>query len=153
MQNRIKDIKKIIAELSRELNRAPTRQEIADRVGLPEDKVLTALQAVSKHVSIDEPVHSDDSRKVIDFIPSDLNFSSNELDDLSARRIAVLEKVFSRLSDLEQNILNLRLGLKNNERPKSLREVAEIYGYSIRKVSNIEKNALMFLKAHCILIS
>ncbi|MCL2884756.1 MAG: RNA polymerase sporulation sigma factor SigG [Oscillospiraceae bacterium] len=122
--------------LTSSLGREPTVQEIADKIGLPREEVVVALEAIVEPVSLYEPVYSDgdDTLYVLDQV-GDSNDESAWLDELT------LKQSLAKLSPREKRILNLRYfkGLTQME-------VSGEIGISQAQVSRLEKCALARIK-------
>ena len=90
-------------QLLSELQREPTIDEIANRLDLPREDVVLALEAIVEPVSLYEPVYNDggDAVYVLDQV-GDNNDDSNWLNEI------VLKDAIAALSDREKRILNLR---------------------------------------------
>lgn len=69
MIDSISKIRRTTIELTTELGRTPTKQEIAYRLGLPVSKLTSIIKSAQSTVSMDTPATSDDdSSKIADFI-------------------------------------------------------------------------------------
>lgn len=123
-------------QLLSELQREPTIDEIANRLDLPREDVVLALEAIVEPVSLYEPVYNDggDAVYVLDQV-GDNNDDSNWLNEI------VLKDAIAALSDREKRILNLRFfkGLTQME-------VSGEIGISQAQVSRLEKGALTKIK-------
>ena len=122
----------LLAELSRE----PTIEEIAQRLELPREEVVLALEAIVDPVSLYEPVYNDggDTIYVMDQV-GDYNDDRNWLDEIT------LKDAIAALSDREKKILNLRF-IKGMTQV----EVSGEIGISQAQVSRLEKCALDKIK-------
>ena len=123
-------------QLTNELNRDPTAEEIAKRMGVSREDVVLALEAIVEPVSLYEPIYSDggDTIYVMDQI-GDGNDDRNWLNELT------LKDALRNLSDREKRILHLRFfkGLTQIE-------VSTEIGISQAQVSRLEKGALTRIK-------
>lgn len=124
-------------QLSNELNRDPTVEEIAAVLGIKKENVVIALEAIVEPVSLYEPVYSDGGEAiyVMDQI-GDKNTADSWMDEI------LLKDAIQNLSEREKNILNLRFMLG-----KTQTEVAEEVGISQAQVSRLEKGALRKIKS------
>lgn len=124
-------------QLTNELNRDPTIEEISSRLGLAREEVVVAMEAIVTPVSLFEPVYSDetDSVYVMDQIGDKTNNESNWIEELS------LKQAIKHLSEREKHILSLRFFSG-----KTQVEVAEEVGISQAQVSRLEKSALQQIK-------
>lgn len=122
--------------LTNKMNREPTVEEIAEKLELPKDTVVLALEAIVEPVSLYEPLFSDgnDTVYVMDQIGD--NFDDKDwLDEIS------MKDAIKNLSDREKKIIGLRFF-----KGKTQMEVADEIGISQAQVSRIEKNALNKIK-------
>ena len=115
------------------LDREPTLEEIAKELGLPQEEVSQALDAVCAPVSLYDPVYSDggDPLTVMDQVRDHKNTESVWMEKIALR------SAFRSLSSREKQILNLRfIG------GKTQMEVADLVGISQAQVSRLEKGAI-----------
>ncbi len=120
-------------ELSHTLDREPTADDIAAKLGEPRSEVVAALDAIVDPVSLYEPVWSDsgDSIYVMDQISDTENTDESWTEDLA------LKEAMKRLSPREKRIIELRFF-----RGRTQTEIAGEIGISQAQVSRIEKGAL-----------
>lgn len=125
----------LVAKLSRE----PTLAEIAAELGLAQEEVTFALDAIQEPVSLFEPVYHDggDPIYVMDQVSD-----NSDLDGMWLEGIAIREAM-EKLSEREQHILRLRFF-----HGKTQMEVAEEIGISQAQVSRLEKAALGQMRRH-----
>jgi RNA polymerase primary sigma factor len=128
-------------KLGIKLNREPTIEEIAKELGITLKKVKELEKLQNGTISLNELVSDDSETELGDFIPA----SSGEIDDnlLALELQEQVQKLFEecRLSEKEIEILMLRYGF-NGISPKTLREIAEKYNYSVEGVRKTELTAL-----------
>ena len=93
-------------ELSSELDRDPTPDEIAARLGLPRAQVVSAMEAVVEPISLYEPVYSDNGDAL--YVIDQLSDTSRDASDESWLENIALREAVSTLSPREQNIIKLR---------------------------------------------
>lgn len=124
-------------QMTAETSREPTLEQIAERLELPLEDVVYAMDAISAPVSLYEPVYSDggDPLTVMDQVRDDKN-----TDELWVERIALREAI-GRLNPREKHILALRFF-----DGKTQMEVAGEVGISQAQVSRLEKNALSSIR-------
>ena len=123
-------------QLMSELNREPTISEIAQRLYVPREDVVIALESIVDPVSLYDPVYSDtgDTVYVLDQI-GDNNDDKNWLDEIC------LKEAIKNLSGREKRILSLRF-----MQGKTQMEVSNEIGISQAQVSRLEKNAMDKIK-------
>lgn len=142
-------IRKATLDLSTELGRTPTKQEIADRLCIPLSKLNTIIKSVQSTISMDTPTgSSEDSTKISDFIvdnstitPDGRVSQENMLDDI--------RKMLNQLSQKERDVLILRYGLDSSGNKKTLDEIGTQYGVSRERIRQIENRAIAKLKKLC----
>lgn len=124
-------------ELTNELSREPTIEEISKKLGLPKHEVVLALDAIVDPVSLNEPIYSDsgDTIYIMDQI-RDTNDDSSWIEEISMR------DALKKLNEREKKILALRFF-----QGKTQMEVAKEVGISQAQVSRLEKNALNHIKS------
>lgn len=120
-------------------SKEPTIQEIADKLDIPKEDVVMALDAISDPVSLFEPVYHDGGEAiyVMDQVRDAKNTDENWLRD-----IAVAEAM-KHLTGREKHILNLRFF-----QGKTQMEVADEIGISQAQVSRLEKSALSHMRKY-----
>ena len=123
-------------QLTTELDREPTVEEIAAKIGVKKEEIVLALEAIVEPVSLYEPVYSDggDTIYIMDQV-GDGNDDSNWIDEM------VLRDEIKKLSDREKRILSMRF-----MQGKTQVEVAREIGISQAQVSRLEKGALDRIK-------
>lgn len=142
-------IRKTTIELTTELGRAPTKQEIAYRLGLTVNKLTSLVKSAQSTISIESPANQkEDSTKIGDYIvdestitPDSRVSQENLFDDI--------RKMLSQLSPKERDVLILRYGLDNNGTKKTLDEIGSQYGVSRERIRQIENRAISKLKKLC----
>ena len=149
MIDSISKILRTTIELTTELGRTPTKQEIAYRLGLPVSKLTSIIKSAQSTVSMDTPATSDDdSSKIADFIVD----NSTITPDGKVSQENLLEdtrKILNQLSQKERDVLILRYGLDNNGMKKTLDEIGSQYGVSRERIRQIETRAISKLKKLC----
>ncbi len=122
------------------LERAPTVEEIAQRLKIPAKQVREVRAAARAVTSLDKPVGQGDSAAFGDLFASDEQTPEEQVEvELTEQ---ALHAAVADLSEREQQILNLRYGLKGTEDPKSLEEIGRIMGITRERVRQIEGEAL-----------
>ena len=142
-------IRKTTIDLTTELGRTPTKQEIANRLNITVNKLNTIIKSVQSTISMDTPANSsDDNTKIADFIvdnstitPDSRVSQENLLEDI--------QKMLNQLSQKERDVLILRYGLDSNGTKKTLDEIGTQYGVSRERIRQIENRAISKLKKLC----
>ena len=126
-------------KLTEENAREPHISEVAKALGMAEEDVVFALDAIQDPVSLFEPIYHDDGDAiyVMDQVKDDKNS-----DDLWLDRISI-EGGLDRLTEREKRIIELRFF-----HGKTQMEVAEEIKISQAQVSRLEKSALKHMRKH-----
>jgi RNA polymerase primary sigma factor len=140
----INRVKKTAHLLQQALQREPTPGEIAQSVGLPEDKVRRVLEASRLPVSLEQPVGDDGDTVLGDFIEDER--SSTPMDSAAHQILREqIECVLARLPERERKIIQLRYGL-NDGRYRTLEEVGKEFGITRERIRQIESKVLRKLR-------
>ena len=136
MVETINKLARIQRQLTQELNREPTEQELAKKMNLSEEKVREVMKISQEPVSLETPIGEEDDSQLGDFISDEDAIDPIEVleeNDLKER----MKEVLDSLSAREQLVLYLRFGLDISL--EELQElVAETYGIKdIDTINNI----------------
>ena len=131
------DVNRKREELTKELGREPTINEISESLDIQTEEVITALEAIQSPTSIHDTLYQDDGDPI--YVLDQLR---NEKDDETIwfDKIA-LRDILERLSEKHRRVLVMRF-----IQDKTQTEVAKAVGLSQVQLSRIERQALMALK-------
>ena len=149
MIDSISKIRKATLDLTSELGRTPTKQEIAYRMGVTVQKLTSIIKSAQSTISMDTPATNDEeSSKIADFIvdnstitPDSKVSQENLLEDIRG--------ILDKLSQKERDVLILRYGLDNDGTKKTLDEIGTQYNVSRERIRQIETRAISKLKKFC----
>jgi RNA polymerase primary sigma factor len=130
---------KVFYELAKELGREPTPEELAERTGVPYEKILVIFETSKEPVSLETPIGDEDST-LGNFIENKKSLSPYE----ATRKKDVSEKIkkfLATLSPREEKIIRMRFGLGEYE-GYTLEEIGYIFKVSRERIRQIEKKAL-----------
>ena len=144
MVETINKVKKANSQLLHENGRDPTPEEIADRLGMPPEKVREILRVAQEPVSLETPIGEEEDSHLGDFIPDDTSLSPIDAATMDALK-RDLAAVLKTLTDREANVLRMRFGLDDGQ-PKTLEEVGTKFGVTRERIRQIEAKALRKLK-------
>ena len=127
--------------LFQELNREPTPEEIAERMGVPVEKILHYMSVNPVTVSMDMPVGDEEDTRLSDFIP-DEDTPNPEGAVTEKMLYEELERVMDELlTEKEKQVLALRFGMVDGEE-HTLEEVGKVFGVTRERIRQIEHKAL-----------
>jgi RNA polymerase primary sigma factor len=143
MTEQINRVNRTQRQLNQELNRDPTAEEIAKRLGdgMTPEKVREIQQIALDTVSLETPTGDDDNSNLGDFI-QDEN-AVNPMD--FANNTVIKEQVNKMLHELperEEKIVRMRFGLDGTNQPKTLEEVGKQCNVTRERIRQIESKAL-----------
>ena len=128
-------------DLTVELEREPTVQELSDRTLIPPEKIMELRQISSVNVSLDEPVGSDeDSSTWGERVKSDDDDSPAAV---VQRRLLIdaISQELEHLPERDRRILDKRFGISTGE-PMTLDDVAKQEGVTRERIRQIEQKTL-----------
>ena len=142
-------IKKVTIDLTTESGKAPSKEEIAYRVGIPVSKLTSLIKAAQSTISIETPATAkDESSKLGDFIVDESTVSPDTR--VSQENLFEdIQKMLNQLSPKERDVLIMRYGLNDDGNRKTLEEIGSRYGVSRERIRQIENRAISKLKKLC----
>lgn len=117
----------------------PTINEIAAEIGISQEEIVFAMDAVQSPVSLYDPVYSEggDALYVMDQVSDKKNKEENWVESIA------LKEAMGRLDERERNIIQMRY-----YEGKTQMEVADEICISQAQVSRLEKNALKSMRSY-----
>lgn len=130
--------------LVQELGRDPTPAEIAEEMGVSEERVREIQRINLEPVSLETPIGEEDDSHLTDFI-EDVNATAPQ--DVASFTILKehLLAVLDTLTPREEMVLRLRYGLEDGH-PRTLEEVGKEFGVTRERIRQIEAKALRKLR-------
>jgi RNA polymerase sigma factor FliA len=144
---RARDIERAIADLEARLTRAPTDEEIADKLGITEEEFQGSLMEISRSsiAALDElwasPGSSGDAVALIDTI-EDPQAAEPQMAMAHTELREALGDAISRLPEREKLVVTLYY-----YEELTLREIGEVLGVTESRVSQLHTKAILRLKA------
>jgi len=133
-------IGKTISQLTLDLERNPTPDEIAAKLEIPVEEVTSLLQVADENVSLSTVIDEEHEFHLSDKLEQDVIPPA----DMALLRSSLKDHLYACLGELdpkEQKVLRLRFGLEEGE-PKTLKEIGEMMGLSRERIRQIEAQAL-----------
>ncbi len=131
-------------QLTQELNREPTEEELAKKLGITVDKVREVYKISQDPVSLETPIGEEDDSHLGDFIKDERTMSPEEYATAELLK-EELSGVLLTLTDREEKVLRLRFGLDDGQ-CRTLEEVGQIFGVTRERIRQIEAKALRKLR-------
>lgn len=131
-------------QLSQQLDREPSAEEIALLLDKPINDVKRMLGLNERTASVDTPIGKDGDRLLLDAIPDDNNTDPSALlqsEDLHN----VLERWLDKLSDKQREVVERRFGLNGYDKA-TLEQVGSSIGVTRERVRQIQMDALKRLR-------
>ena len=136
MVETINKLARVQRQLTQELNREPTDEEIAKKLGISIDKVREVYKISQDPVSLETPIGEEDDSHLGDFIKDERTMSPEEY-TTSEMLKEELSGVLLTLTDREERVLRLRFGLDDGQ-CRTLEEVGQIFGVTRERIRQIE---------------
>jgi RNA polymerase primary sigma factor len=131
-------------QMLHEIGREPTPEELAEKLGLPLEKVRKVMKIAKEPISLETPIGDEEDSHLGDFIedksailPVDAAIQSN-LRETTTR-------VLASLTPREERVLRMRFGIGMNT-DHTLEEVGQQFSVTRERIRQIEAKALRKLK-------
>ncbi len=144
MVETINKLARIQRQLTQELNREPTDDEIAEKLEMPVEKVREVYKISQDPVALETPIGEEDDSHLGDFIKDDRMIGPEEYTTEEMLK-EELTSVLATLTDREAKVLRLRFGLDDGQ-CRTLEEVGQIFGVTRERIRQIEAKALRKLR-------
>ena len=146
LHQRINFIKRKKQELSNELQREPSLDELAEVCDMECDKILEILKRDKNVVSLDTPIKEDEDSSLVEFIPSDANLDDVVIHEVEQKNLREkIDELLTGLNEQEQKVLRMRFGLDDDD-PKTLEEIGKVFGVTRERIRQIEAKAIRKLR-------
>ena len=138
-------IGKAARQLDQELGRSPEVEEIAKKLGLPEDEVRDTMQIANSHLSLDASFNNDqEENSLVDYLADDTQEAPDKMTYTNALSDD-MQRALSTLTDRERMILNLYFGLEGEE-PLTLEEIGKKMSLTRERIRQIKEKAILRLR-------
>lgn len=144
MVETINKMARIQRQLTLELNREPSEEEIAKKMGLSVEKVRDVIKISQDPVSLETPIGEEDDSHLGDFV-KDINTMTPEEYATNEILKEEIKSVLETLQEREQEVLELRFGLIDGT-SHTLEEVGKRFNVTRERIRQIEAKALRKLR-------
>ena len=144
MVETINKLNRTTRQLLQKLGRDPTTAEIAEAMGVTEEKVSEVQRIAQDPISLEASIGEEQDSKIQDIVEDENALSPMEVTEqtlLKEQLLAVIETLTPR----EQKVIRLRYGLDDGH-PRTLEEVGREFNVTRERIRQIEAKALRKLR-------
>ena len=142
--DKVAKVRRVSLQMSDELGREPTDDELGEEIGIPGDKVARLKSVGVRPASLDAPIGDDDSTKFGEIIGDEEAQTPFEfLRDKNLR--GEVDGLIEVLDDREKKIISQRFGLDGGK-PKTLEDVSKGFGVTRERIRQLQNIALAKLR-------
>ena len=127
-----------------EIGREPTPEELAEKLGMPLEKVRKVLKIAKEPISMETPIGDDDDSHLGDFIEDSSNTAPIEA-AMQAGLRDVVKDILDSLTPREAKVLRMRFGIEMST-DHTLEEVGKQFDVTRERIRQIEAKAIRKLK-------
>jgi RNA polymerase primary sigma factor len=143
--DKVAKVRRVSLQMSDELGREPTDDELGEEIGIPSDKVARLKSVGIRPASLDAPIGDDDSTEFGEMIgDEDAQTPFELLRDKNLR--GEVDGLIEVLDDREKKIISQRFGLDGGQ-PKTLEDVSKDFGVTRERIRQLQNIALAKLRS------
>ncbi len=131
-------------ELTHELHRKPTADELAAKLNVEPDRIQELTRLTQDWLSLDEPIGDEGDTVMIEMV-ADQDAESPATEAMLSVLRTQLDQAMTRLSEREQMVLRLRFGLEDGQE-RTLDEIGKRFDLTRQRIKEIETAALNKLR-------
>ena len=136
-------INKMSEKFEQKNGRVPSMEEIEEETNLNGKKINMSLASTYRSVSLESPLRDEDVSCLLDVLPND-NSESTDTTALKSDLILEIERILSKLSYREQDVLRMSFGI--GVQAMSNDEIASRFGIGGERVRQIQHSAINHIK-------
>ena len=136
-------INKMSEKFEQKNGRVPSMEEIEEETNLNRKKINMSLASTYRSVSLESPLRDEDVSCLLDVLPND-NSESTDTTALKSDLIIEIERILSKLSYREQDVLRMSFGI--GVQAMSNDEIANRFGIGGERVRQIQNSAINHIK-------
>ena len=142
--DKISKMRRVSLQMSEELGRDPTDDELAEEIGISSSKVSQLKAAAIRPASLDAPISDDDSTVFGEMVGDEDSLTPYEqLRDKNM--LSEIDDLLSVLDERERKIIFSRFGM-NGGRSQTLEEVGKKFGVTRERIRQLQNIALLKLR-------
>jgi RNA polymerase primary sigma factor len=145
MGEKIRKMARTYNELSAQLEREPTDEEVAERLGWDVDRVKDVKSAIPDATSLNQPLSSDEGSSELGDLIEDERESGTVSEVVRVLEASRLMESVERLPERKRRVLVRRYGL-DGEKPATLADLSEELAVSRERVRQLQYEAEHILK-------
>ena len=136
-------INKMSEKFEQKNGRAPSMEEIEEETNLNRKKINMSLASTYRSVSLVSPLRDEDVSCLLDVLPND-NSESIDTTALKSDLIIEIERILSKLSYREQDVLRMSFGI--GVQAMSNDEIANRFGIGGERIRQIQHSAISHIR-------
>ena len=136
-------INKMSEKFEQKNGRAPSMEEIEEETNLNRKKINMSLASTYRSISLESPLRDEDVSCLLDVLPND-NSESTDTTALKSDLIIEIERILSKLSYREQDVLRMSFGI--GVQAMSNDEIANRFGIGGERIRQIQHSAISHIR-------
>ena len=144
MVETINKLARVQRQLTLELNREPSEEELAKKMNMSVEKIHEIYKISQEPVSLETPIGEEDDSHLGDFVPDEHNMSPEDFATNEMLKDEIADVLLT-LTEREEKVIRLRFGLEDGK-SRTLEEVGQMFGVTRERIRQIEAKALRKLR-------
>ncbi len=144
MVETINKMSKMQRKLTLELGYEPSIAELADALGMSQERVMEIMQIAREPASLETPIGEEDDSNLGDFV-ADTNTVTPESNIETVMLREQIDELLDDLKEREKQVIIRRFGLEDGH-PRTLEEVGKEFDVTRERIRQIEAKALRKLR-------
>ncbi|MDB3946024.1 RNA polymerase sigma factor RpoD [Gammaproteobacteria bacterium] len=136
----INKLNRVSRQILQEEGREALPEELAERMDMPEAKILKVLKIAKEPISMETPIGDDEDSHLGDFI-EDRNAEAPEEAALTSGLTGATDAILNSLTERESKVIRMRFGIGLNT-DHTLEEVGKQFDVTRERIRQIEAKAL-----------
>ena len=137
-------LNRVTGQLVQEMGREPKPEQLAERMGIPEEKVRKVMKIAKEPISMETPIGDEEDSRLGDFIEDETTAPPDET-TISESLKETTHELLSSLTPREAKVLCMRFGIDMNT-DHTLEDVGKQFSVTRERIRQIEAKALRKLR-------